>query len=92
MRNKAQVIVKRIGDWYLLEYGMYLRIYESHQGPTLAPKVHSRQVGATGNSYHTIVHGVGAVTIHRDKKAIWPLSHVGQVIFIRRCQGGTIMK
>jgi hypothetical protein len=71
MIDKAQAIVKRIGDWYLLEYGTYLRIYRATKAPHFLPNFIPDKLVLQEIAYQTIVHGVGA-TLYRDKKAIWP--------------------
>jgi hypothetical protein len=33
MTDKALVIIRRIGDWYLMEHGTYIRIYGAMKAP-----------------------------------------------------------
>jgi hypothetical protein len=71
MTDKVQAIVKIIGDWYLLEYGTYLRIYGATKSPHFLPKFILDRLVLQEIAYQTIIHGVGA-TLYRDKKSIWP--------------------
>jgi hypothetical protein len=38
MKDKAYAIIKRIGEWYLLEYDTYIRIYVVTKAPHPLPK------------------------------------------------------
>jgi hypothetical protein len=38
MTDKAQAIVGRVGDWYLLEYGTYIRVYGATKAPHMLSK------------------------------------------------------
>jgi hypothetical protein len=37
MTDKEITVIKRIGDWFLLEHGTYIRIYGSMKSPHLLP-------------------------------------------------------
>jgi hypothetical protein len=69
MTDKAHAIVKRIGDWYLLEYGTYIRIYGATKAPHLLPKFFLDKLVLQDIAYQMVIHGVGA-TLYRDKKSI----------------------
>jgi hypothetical protein len=71
MTDKAQEIVRRIGDWYILEYDTYIRIYGANKAPHLLPRFILYMVVLQEIMYQIVIHKVGA-SLYRDKKSIWP--------------------
>jgi hypothetical protein len=37
MTDKAIAVIKRIGDWYLMEHGTYIRVYGATKPPIFSP-------------------------------------------------------
>ena len=66
MSDKAQTIVERVGYWYLLEYGTYIKVYEATKYRQLLPKFVPDKLVLQEIGYQTLVYRVGA-TLKRDK-------------------------
>jgi hypothetical protein len=42
MTDKEITVIRRIGDWYLMEHGTYIRVYGAMKPPHLASSVCAR--------------------------------------------------
>jgi hypothetical protein len=71
MTDKAIIVIRRIGDWYLMEHGTYIRIYSAMKPPNLLPRLVPDKLVLQEVAYQTIIHGVGGI-LYRSKKSIWP--------------------
>jgi hypothetical protein len=71
MTNKALAIIRRIGDWYLMEHGTYIRIYGAMKAPHLLPRYVPDKLVLQEVAYQTVINRVREI-LYRDKKAIWP--------------------
>jgi hypothetical protein len=71
MTDKAITVIRRIGDWYLMEHGTYIRIYGAMKPPHLLPRFVPDKLVLQEVAYQTIIHGVGGM-LYRSKKSIWP--------------------
>jgi hypothetical protein len=71
MTDKAIVVIKRFGDWYLMEHGTYIRIYGMMNPPHLLPRFVPNKLVLQEVAYQTIIHGVGGM-MYRLKKTIFP--------------------
>jgi hypothetical protein len=63
--------VQRIGDWYLLEYKTYIKIYGAIKAPHLLPRSVPYKVVLQEIAYQTVIQKFRA-SLYRDKKSIWP--------------------
>jgi hypothetical protein len=70
MTNKAIIVIIRIGDWYLMEHGTYIRIYGAKKPPHLLPLFNPDKLVLQEVAYQTIIHGVRGI-LYRSKKSIW---------------------
>jgi hypothetical protein len=64
-------VIKRIGDWYLMEHGTYIKIYRATKAPHLLPRFVPDKLVLQEVAYQTMINGVGEM-LYRDKKEIWP--------------------
>jgi hypothetical protein len=71
MTDKAITVIRRIGDWYLMEHGTYIRIYGAMKPPHLLPQFIPENIVLQEVAYQTIIHGVRGM-LYRSKKEIWP--------------------
>jgi hypothetical protein len=71
MLEKYQDIVGRVGDWYILEYGTNIRVYNTTIYPHLLPKFILVRLALPEIAYQTLVDGVGA-NLKGENKMIWP--------------------
>jgi hypothetical protein len=71
MTDKAITVIRRIGDWYLMEHGTYIRIYGAMKPPHLLPRFIPDKLVLQEVAYQTIIHGVEGM-LYRSKKSIWP--------------------
>jgi hypothetical protein len=71
MTDKALAIVHKIGDWYLMEHGTYIRVYGATKSPHLLPRFVPDILVLQEITYQTVIHGVRD-SLYRDKKSIWP--------------------
>jgi hypothetical protein len=69
MTNKALAVIRRIGDWYLMEHGTYIRIYRATKAPHLLPRFVPDKLVLQEVAYQTMINGVRAM-LYQDKKAI----------------------
>jgi hypothetical protein len=71
MFDRDQAIVGTVGDWYLLEYGTFIKVCGVIKSPHVLPKfIHDRLVWQEITK-QTLEYGVGA-SFKRDKKMIGP--------------------
>jgi hypothetical protein len=70
MIDKVQDIIWRVGDWYLLEYGTYIKIYGATKAPHMLSKFIPDMLVLEEITYHMVIHRIGT-TLNRDKKTIW---------------------
>jgi hypothetical protein len=61
MTDKAIIVIRRIGDWYLMDHGTYMRIYGAVKPPHLLCRFISNKLVLQEVAYHTIMHGVGGM-------------------------------
>ena len=59
MTNKAIAVIKRIGDWYLMDHGTYIKVYGATKSPHLLPQFVPDKLVLQEVAYQTIIHGVG---------------------------------
>jgi len=72
MTDKEHAIVGRVGDWYLINYGTYIRAYGATKELPFLPKFIPGTLVLQDIAYHTVIHVVGT-KLYRDKKSIWLL-------------------
>jgi hypothetical protein len=71
MTNKSLAVIKRIGNWYLMEHDMYIRIYRATKSPQLLLRFVPENLLLHEVAYQIMINGVGAF-LYRDNKSIWP--------------------
>jgi hypothetical protein len=71
MTNKEIVVIKRIEDWYLVDNGTYIKVYDATKSPCLLPQFVPYKIVLQEVAYQTVIHGVGGM-LYRGKKEIWP--------------------
>jgi hypothetical protein len=71
MTDKAIAVIRRIGDWYLMEHDTYIKVYGAMKLPHLLPRFVPDKLVLQEVAYQTIIHGVGGM-LYQLKKAIWP--------------------
>jgi hypothetical protein len=71
MTDKDMKVIRRIGDWYLMEHRTYIRVYGAMNLPHLLPRFVPDKLVLQEVVYQTIIHGVGGM-MYRLKKEIWP--------------------
>jgi hypothetical protein len=67
MLEKEMLAISKVGDWYVLEMGTYIKAHGSTKPPHLLPKFVPNKLILQEVAYLTLLHGVGAV-LSRDKK------------------------
>jgi hypothetical protein len=60
-----------VGDWYLMEYETYIRVYVATKSPNLLPKFIHDSLILQEIAYQTLVNGVGT-PLNREKNIILP--------------------
>lgn len=71
MSDKAIVVIKRIGDWYLMEHNTYIRVHDATKAPHLLPWFVPDKLVLQEVAYQTVIYGVGGM-LYLGKKAICP--------------------
>jgi hypothetical protein len=71
MIDNAIAVIRRIGDWYLMEHDTYIRIYGAMKPPHLLPRFVPNKLVFEEVAYQTIIHGVVGM-LYRSKKEIFP--------------------
>jgi hypothetical protein len=69
MTDKTTVIIKRIGNWYPMEHGTYIRVYRAMEAPHLLPRFVLDKLVLQEVAYQTVIHRFGGI-IYRYKKTI----------------------
>jgi hypothetical protein len=82
MIDKAIIVIRRIGDYYLMEHSTYIRIYGVMKPPHLLPQSIPDKLVLQEVEYQAIIHGIGRM-LYRSKKEIWPLLplYIGNYLF-----------
>jgi hypothetical protein len=68
MTDKEMEVIRRIGDWYLMEHDTYIRVYGAMKPPHLLPQFVPDNIVLQEVSYQTIIHGVGECYIESKRK------------------------
>ena len=71
MIEKTIVVIIRIDDWYFMEHGTYIRIYDAMKPTHLLTWFNPNKLVLQEVAYQTIMHGVRGI-LYGSKKAIWP--------------------
>jgi hypothetical protein len=71
MTNKDIKIIIRIKDWYLMDHGNYIRVYDAMKSPHLLPQFIPDKIVLQKVAYQTIIHGVRGM-LYMFKKVICP--------------------
>jgi hypothetical protein len=72
VKDNEITITRKIGYWYLMEHGTYIRAYDATKAPNLLPRFIPDKLVFQEVSNQTMIHGVRVVH-YCDKKYIWPL-------------------
>jgi hypothetical protein len=67
MIDKAIIVIRRIGDWYLMEHDIYIRVYRVMKPPHMLPQFVTYNLVLQEVAYQTIIHGVGGILYHLKK-------------------------
>jgi hypothetical protein len=81
MTDKAIIIIKRIGNWYLMEHGTYIRVYGAMKSPHLLPRFVPDRLVLQEVAYQTVIHRVSGI-LYRDKKGYGLHSHYTLALII----------
>jgi hypothetical protein len=76
MTNKALEIVWKIGYWYLLKHGTYIRVYGATKSPHLLQRFVPDRLVLHDIAYQTVIHGVGQHST-KIRRPYGPLYHYG---------------
>jgi hypothetical protein len=71
MKDKYIAVIRRIGDWYLMDHGTYIRIFGAMKPPHLLPHFIPDKLVIQEVAYQTIINGAGGI-FYTSKKAIFP--------------------
>jgi hypothetical protein len=71
MIYKSIEVIRIIGEWYLMEHGTYIGVYDAMNLPHLLPQFVPDKLVLHKVAYPTIIHGVGGI-LYMFNKAIWP--------------------
>jgi hypothetical protein len=61
MTDKVLVVIKRIGYWYLMEHGTYIRIYGAMKAPHLLPQFVPDKLVLQEVAYQMVINGVRGI-------------------------------
>jgi len=71
MLEKEIVAMERIGDWFVMENGTYIRVYGATKDPHFLPRFILDKFVLQEVAYQTLMNGTGE-TLTRDNKLTWP--------------------
>jgi hypothetical protein len=72
MTDKAIIVIRRIGDWYIMEHNTYIRVYGVVKPPHMLPQFVPNKLVLQEVAYQTIIHRVMGM-LYRLKKVVCPL-------------------
>jgi hypothetical protein len=65
MTEKEIAIIKRIGDWYLMEHDTYIRVYGAMKSPHLLPRFVPDKLVLQEVVYQMVINGVRGSALPR---------------------------
>jgi hypothetical protein len=67
MTDKEIVVIRRIENWYFMENGTYIRVFDTMNPPHLLPQFVPDKLLLQEITHQTIIHGVGGI-LYQGKK------------------------